>query len=183
MPPNRRPWTQFDKNGDDNPRPPFKACLLRFPLIFFGVPCWVCEFEAPSFCCGGPDGDHDRFCDVVCRCRCNRCLKCICCGPQCDERTCKRCPCCCCRAVSPMAKAKVQRKNCCSCCDAPCGRWRMNGCKVCCCHASCVRCPPCCNNCGCCREERLMMDGDLKPIPKLGDAPKPVDATRVAPKK
>uniref|UniRef100_A0A7S3K205 Uncharacterized protein n=1 Tax=Aureoumbra lagunensis TaxID=44058 RepID=A0A7S3K205_9STRA len=180
-PPDKRPWTEYDKNGSNQDRPDYKACPLYCPLIIcpVGCVCLICELEWPEFCGCGDNGD--LCCDVCCRCRCGRLPVCICCGPQLNNV----CPDYCCYAEScfqrQCASARVGAKeSCCDCCDccyqmfAP----RYAGCKTLCCHCTCVGCPAGCENCCCCQEERLMMDGDLQIIPTGGSGDVPLsDAT------
>lgn len=165
-PPDKRPWTEYDQFGNPQARPPYKACGLYCPFFFlpFGCPCLVCEIEWPECCGCGPDAD--QCCDVCCRCRLGRMPIYCCCGPQCNE-ACKDSCCCCCGGESCCTaccrNSRVAGHECCDCCDccyhhcAP----RYSGCKVLCCHVSCVCCPRGWENCWCCSEERIMMDGDL----------------------
>ena len=166
-PPDQTPWTEYDVNGANQGKPDFKACTWYFPCLILpvGCACCVCEVEWPDFC--GCGDDADRCCDVCCRCRCGRAKLCLCCGPQCNDT----CPeyCCyeegCCHRKCANARIGA-KESCCDCCDScyhACAP-RYSGCKTLCCHCSCVCCPPGCEQCCCCVEERLFMDGDLKPI-------------------
>ena len=158
LPPNRRPWTEYDGSGHHQDKPPFKGCIFR-PFLLLGPELCVGEVECCDGCCGG----SDECCDIFCRCRTHRMRMCICAGPQCDEPL---CPGCC--HKSPAANGKVALTECCkceacSCCS--CCKPRYMGCKTLCCHCSCVQCFPCCMGCcPCGEEEQLMMDGDLKPL-------------------
>lgn len=163
-PPDQRPWTEYDEKGGYQARPDFKAKTCYCPFFVCGAPCCVVELE---WCCVE---DGDKCCDICCYCRCGRLPICCCCGPQCNE-TCPTCcdlcekPCCSC------ARMSAHGAGCCCCCDScyqSCAP-RYSGCKVCCLHYTCICCPAGCEQCCCCDEERLMMDGDLCRIPRTPD--------------
>jgi len=109
---------------------------------------------------------------VVCRCRCQRARVFLCCGPQCNDVHCcteckKKCACC-----TQCKKAHVDRKmwlnQCCDCCNCSEGCVRYGGCVCLCAHFTCAMCPAGCENVCCFEEERLMMDGDLRPVRNSG---------------
>lgn len=190
MPPDKRPWTEYDANGNKQPKPPFKAARLAPPLLLVGPTCCVLELQWCT-CCGD---DADRTCDILCRCHTERLPMFLCCGPQCNEPL---LPGCCYRgwhadgksahnrASIPAAPAlpalpsmilslggdqstlviTVTAQECCELdCLDPCCAPRYMGCQVTCLHCTCVRCWPCCMClCPCGEEEMLFMDGDLKP--------------------
>ena len=186
LPPDKRPWTEYDAGGNKQLKPPFKAMHLM-PCLFCGPTCIIFERAcravlheplhlqhfhsllrisraadavAVQWCqtCGD---DADGTCDVLCRCQTHRLKMCLCCGPQCNEPL---LPGCCYK--SPHANSKVTLQECCEldCCDACCAP-RYVGCQLCCVHCTCIRCLPCCMGaCPCGTEEALYMDGDLKPL-------------------
>jgi len=157
LPPDKRPWTEYDENGNRQDKPSFKGCTIR-SCIAAGPACCVLELQ---WCMGE---DNDQCCDIMCRCRTERMNLFICCGPQCNEPLLPDF-CGCCRRAK--ASGKVSAAECCSCdCLDSCCATRYAGCQWCIFHCTCVRCCFCCvPNC-CCEEEQLYMDGDLKPIPK-----------------
>eukprot|EP00039_Didymoeca_costata_P029312 m.24112 g.24112 ORF g.24112 m.24112 type:complete len:197 (+) comp7577_c1_seq1:192-782(+) len=157
LPPDKRPWTEYDMMGNKQDRPPYKG-LPCGTFCCWGSTCCVCECQ---WCCGE---DNDQCCDVICLGRCERMPVCICCGPQCDDTDC--CDCDCCRCCSqPGRSAKVGWQECCSmdCCEKCCAP-RYAGCQFICLHITCIGCPAGCENCLCCKEEQLRMDGDCVPI-------------------
>jgi len=156
LPPDKRPWTEYDSDGTKQKRPEYKAAACR-PLLLCGPVCCIFELQWCQ-CCGE---DADRTCDVCCRCQTNRLKMCLCCGPQCDQPFCTNCCDCCSDA---QATGKVTAQECCECDCFDCCRSRYSGCQFCCCHCTAVGCPPCCKECCCCQEEQLFMDGDLKPL-------------------
>jgi len=164
-PPDKRPWTEYDVDGNTQKKPNFKACAPKICCLC-GPTCCVFELQWCSACVA----DADTTCDVLCRCQTNRMKACICCGPQRDDVDCdcirKCCPLCC-GPGKWNASAKMTMTECCSCdcIENQCG-WRYSGCQppCLCCHVTCVMCPPCCPNFLCCQEEIIYMDGDLKPM-------------------
>jgi len=167
QPPDKRPWTEYDMEGNKQGRPPFKACHPH-ACICCG-PVW-CVFECQW--CKACGHDADRTCDVCCRCQTNRMKMFVCCGPQKDDPV-KWCDCClcCCGPKDGDADMRVSRQEACEC-DCVSNRFipRYGGCQFCCIHITCVKCGGCCpadcqNKC-CCEEEMLMMDGDLVPFTK-----------------
>ena len=134
LPPDKRPWTEYDMNGEKNRKPPFKACAPGLCLLF-GPVCCVLEFQWCSHC--GPDAD--TTCDVLCNCRTNRMKMFVCCGPQCDDVRCCELPCCCtciagrcccCYRGEITAGAEVTCAECCECdcISNNCGS-RYSGCQ------------------------------------------------------
>ncbi len=112
-PPDKRPWTEYDVDGNPQKKPSFKACAPKC-CLFCGPTCMVCELQWCSAC--GPDAD--TTCDVLCRCQTNRMKACICFGPQCDDVDCDclaRCCPICCAPGKVGASAKVSMAECCSC--------------------------------------------------------------------
>ena len=113
-PPDKRPWTEYDVDGNLQKKPDFKACAPSC-CLFCGPTCCVFELQWCSAC--GPDAD--TTCDVLCRCRTNRMKLCLCCGPQRDDVDCDCCirqPCCCCCQPGRMsAGARVSLAECCEC--------------------------------------------------------------------
>ena len=162
LPPDQRLWTEYDKDGNKQPKVPFKACPFKMGLLC-GPACCVFELQWCTWLCGP---DADRTCDVICRCQTNRMKMCLCCGPQCDEQVLPDCcRCCFCKRDAAISVHEACE---CDCLSNTCGP-RYAGFQVCCCHWTCVQCPPCCTGCLCCKEEVLYMDGDLKPMPKAPD--------------
>jgi len=164
-PPDKRPWTEYDMEGNKQKKPPFKAFAPSI-CCCFGPTCCVYELQWCSHC----GADADTTCDVLCRCQTNRMKMCLCCGPQRDDVDCncwRRCCPCCCGPGGMGADANMTMTECCECdcIENQCG-WRYSGCQppCLCCHVSCVMCPPCFPDCCCCEEEILYMDGDLKPM-------------------
>ena len=156
-PPDKRPWTEYDANGDKQEKPPFKACQPSLCLLW-GPTCCVFELQWCQSC----GGDADDTCDILCRCQTNRLKLCICCGPQRDDPLCD----CCAKSIAADAKVTLNEACECDCITNNCS-FRYAGCQFCCFHVSCVKVPPCCPNCEpccCCEEEALYMDGDLKPL-------------------
>jgi len=167
-PPDKRPWTEYDVDGNTQPKPPYKACAPKACCCIFGPTCCVFELQWCSAC----GADADTTCDVLCRCQTNRMKACICCGPQRDDVDCDclaRCCPLCCAPGKFSSNAKMSMTECCECdcIENHCGP-RYSGCQppCLCCHVSCVLCPPCCGcpDCCCCDEEIIYMDGDLKPM-------------------
>jgi len=156
LPPDKRPWTEYDGEGQPQTKPPFKGCAFR-PLLICGPACCVFELQWCREC--GKDAD---WCCDMCLCRFGRCKACLCCGPQCDTPICPNF----CKCLShAQARGKISMQECCEadCCDGCCAP-RYGGCQICCCHCTCVRCSVCCVDVLCCQEEMLMMDGDLVPL-------------------
>jgi len=168
LPPDKRPWTEYDAHGDKQPKPDFKACAPSLCCCIFGPTCCVIELQWCSLC----GADADTTCDILCRCQTSRMKLFVCCGPQRNDVECRDfCPCCsccpCCHKGGLTAGAEVSAAECCECdcIDNHCGS-RYSGCQppLTCIHVTCVKCPPCCADCCCCHEEILFMDGDLKPM-------------------
>jgi len=179
LPPDQRPWTVYDMNGDKQKKPHLKAMRCG-PCLCMGPTCLVFELE---WC---KAEDADRTCDLLCRCQGHRLKTCLFCGPQCDEPLMPIC----CSCKSAEANAKISVAEFCEfdCFDSYCCSPRYAGCQLGCCHCTCVRCMPCCvgfccfaefYSAECCEydymsccvglcylggEEQLMMDGDLKPL-------------------
>ena len=155
LPPDKRPWTEYNTAGDKQGKPEYKACQYK-QCLCFGPTCCVLELQWCKAC----GEDADTTCDVLCRCHTNRMKMCLCFGPQCDEPL---LPGCCYKSLH--ADGKVAVSECCECdCLDPCLAPRYMGCQLCCCHVTCVRCMPCCMSCCLCGEEEMIyMDGDLKP--------------------
>lgn len=163
-PPDKRPWTEYDGDGNKQAKPDFKAFAPSCCCCLFGPTCCVFELQWCSHC----GQDADTTCDVLCRCQTNRLKICICCGPQRDDMDCECCrSCCCCQRTGWFANSNLTMNECCECdcIENHCG-WRYAGCQLpcTCCHLTCVKCPGCCTSCLCCEEEVLYMDGDLKPL-------------------
>jgi len=159
LPPDKRPWTEYDASGNKQPKPEVKALKLHTCLLA-GPTCCVFELQWCRAC----GTDADTTCDVLCRCQTSRAKMCIACGPQCDEPL---LPGCCYKTLHADGKATLNE-----CCELDCLDCvlvpRYAGCQVGCCHVTCVRCMPCfvglCAACPNGGEEALYMDGDLKPI-------------------
>ncbi|KAJ1455340.1 hypothetical protein M885DRAFT_520230 [Pelagophyceae sp. CCMP2097] len=154
------PWTEFDVSGLKQKRPDYKACPCYFPFICFsyaGTTCCILELQWCA-ACGEPG---ERCCDCCCRCRCGRMPCCFCCGPQCDSIECCNG---CCKDGGCCEKKVTIDEPCCACCSCSRTCCRYAGCSLCCCHITCAGCLRGCENACCCEEERMMMDGDLRPI-------------------
>lgn len=171
LPPYQRPWTEYDDLGEKQPRPAYIGHGCK-ALACCGPVCCVWEMQLPE-CCG-------EDCDaLICKGKYDHLKTCLCCGPRCDQPCCKlgcsgccKLPCCCdlARSTAGLKRdLKISAQECCACkcCD---GITRYSGCVLLCCHCSCLNCPSCCANLLCCREEQMMMDGDLKPLTPPGNA-------------
>jgi len=159
LPDDKRPWTEYDKDGNKQEVPDYKACPFKMFLIC-GPPCCIFELQWCHWLCGP---DADQTCDLICRCQTKRAKVFCCCGPQCTDTGC--CTCChgCYMCCYSKPKISVQEACDCDCLSNTCGP-RYAGFQVCCCHWSCVQCPPCMTDWCCCEEETIYMDGDLKPM-------------------
>ena len=121
QPPDKRPWTEYDMEGNKQGRPPFKACHPH--LCICCGPVW-CVFECQW--CKACGHDADRTCDIICRCQSNRMKMFICCGPQRDDPV-KWCDCCLCcfgpkgKPLPAPADPRTLRFPTCAC---GCGRQR-----------------------------------------------------------
>ena len=54
LPPDKRPWTEYDGEGQPQTKPPFKGCAFR-PLLICGPACCVFELQWCREC--GKDAD------------------------------------------------------------------------------------------------------------------------------
>ena len=187
LPGDLRPWTEYDEMGVKQQQPPYLGNTCRC-CGCWGAPCivWACRC---CECCGAEANE------VWCKGHWERSRVFLCCGPRWDEESCARnafLVCCseqkCCWCAEP-AFAEIMRRRaahaykqvhiaadqymhlyCCLCYD-----WRdrchprMAGCTWTCLHCTCLLCPPGCQEVACCREEQLMLDGDIRRIDQPPD--------------
>ena len=170
--PGRRPWTEYDHRGDKQLRPPFHGWTVELCLCG-GPACCVWEIQLCEWC--GDDADA-----ILCKGHWGLCKMGLCFGPRFDDH-----PWCCATLKNQVSTLENRRKhyladhkvNTRECFDFAGAlehcHPRFSGCQLLCTHFTCVLCIPGTQNVLCCREEMMMMDGDLKlaPVEETMDRP------------